>query len=242
MYTKIIRSAFLLCALQLLTTSAVNAQNSKWPVTIYGSESGLYEGAPVIDGYLILNSKYLKGLIHRTYLKGSSLDTVLNSDTLYGRIKLCLLSNPRHMDIELPKGNIFSIPGSYILSVVGTSFENRDARVPLTRWIIFAPGKYLPFGYPPFRRLVAQKDNVLIYDSSVKDTVEGGYLCPMILYNGHERMEIFNRFSSTIGTLRKFIKKRYDIHLDLSKLDSKDAHFLINYIAEQENILLYKKK
>ena len=241
MYIETIKYSLLLCALQFFTTSAANAQNDKWPVTIYGGESGLYAGAPVINGYFLVNSEHLKGLVHRTYSKGSSFDTVLNSDTLYGRIKLCLLSKPRHMDIELPKLNVVSVPASYILSVVGTTSGNQDEHIRLTRWILFAPGKYPPFGYPPFGRLVAQKNNVLIYDSSVKDTIEGGYLCPMILYNGYEGVEIFNRFGSTTGTLRKFIKKRYNIDLDLSKAQSKDAHFLINYIVEQENILLQKK-
>jgi hypothetical protein len=239
---QIIKFGLLLCAIQFYTTAIAVAQNHKWPVTIHGSEGGFYEGAPVINGYLIVNSKYLKGLIRRTYLKGSSLDTALNSDTLYGRIKLHLLSNPRHIDIELSKSYVVSVAGSYILTIVGTSFENQDVHIPMTRWIIFAPGKHSSFNYPPFGRLVAQKNNVLIYDSSDKDTVEGGYLCPMTLDNGHEEIEIFNRFRSTIGTLRKFIRKRYEIDLDLQKPDSKDAHFLINYIAEQENILLYKKK
>ena len=249
---QIIKLGLLLCAIQIYTTAIANAQiyitavpndqNHKWPLATYGRSSGFYKDAPVINGYLIVNSKYLKEVIRRTYLNGSSLDTVLNSDTLYGRIKLYLLSNPRHMDIELSKSYVVSVPGSYILSIVGTSFENQDAHIPLTRWILFVPGEHSPFNYPPFGRLVARKDNVLIYDSSDKDTVEGGYLCPMTLRNGYEEIGIFKRFHSTSETLREFIKKRYKITLDLSKPDSKDAHFLINYIAEQENILLYKKK
>jgi hypothetical protein len=238
----IVKFVFLLFALPFFAISMANAQNNKWPVSIYGSASGPYENASIINGYLIVNSKNLKGLIHRTYSKGTSLDTLLNSDTLYGRIKLYLLSKPDHMDIELPKSNVVSVPRSNILSIVGTSGENQDAHILLTRWIIYSPGKHSSFNYPPFGRLVAQKNHVSIFDSSNKDTAEGGYTCPVVLNNGKEEIGIFYRFRSTIGTLRKFIKKRYGVDLDPSKPESKDVHYLINYIAEEENILLDKKK
>jgi len=236
--SQLSKFGILLCALPLFTLSMANAQNKKWPVTVYGASSGEYANAPVVNGYLIVNSRNLKGLLHRTYMRNTYVDTVLNSDTLYCRIKLDVINRPRHIDIELPGSDVISIPASYILAIVGTSFENQDADVPLTRWIIVAHGKYPPLGYPPFGRLIAQKNKVLIYDNSDKDTAAGGYSCPMILRNGSEEIEIFNRFRSTVGTLQKFVKKRYGIDLDRSKPESKDAHFLINYIAEQENTLL----
>jgi hypothetical protein len=62
----------------------------------------------------------------------------------------------------------------------------------MTKWIIFSHGKYPPWAYPPFGRLVAQKNNVLIYDSSDKDTIEGGYSCPRVLRNGHEDIEFLS--------------------------------------------------
>ncbi len=226
-----------LLILQFFILSIASAQNNNWPVTVYGGKGSSYETAPVIKGYLIVNSKYLKGLIHRTYLKGSSLDTLLNSDTLYGRIKLCLLAKPYHIDIELSKINVVSVPSSYILSIIGTSYESYYSHVPLTSWIILSPVKFLPFG-----RLIAEKNNVLIYDSSEKDTVGDGYLCPMYLHNGYEEIEINYPFSSTNKTLRKFIKKRYGVDPDLSKEDLKNAHLLVDYILEQENMLLEKKR
>jgi hypothetical protein len=103
--------------------------------------------------------------------------------------------------------------------------------------VILSPDKYLPFG-----RLIAKKNNVVIYDSSKKDTLGSGYSCPMTLRNGYEEVEIFCRFCSTNKTLRKFIKKRYGIELDLSKEGFKNEHLLIDYILEQENTLLNKKR
>lgn len=239
-WEQTVRFSLLLCALPFFAISMANAQNNKWPVSLYGSNSGSYAIAPVLNGYLIVNSRDLKGLIHRTYLKGTLLDTLVNNDTLYGRIKLYYLNMPHHIDIELPKSNVVSVPSSYIQSIVGTSSENLDA--PLTRWIIVEHGKYPPFGYPPFGRLIAQKNKVLIFDNSDKDTAAGDYSCPMILRNGTEEITIFDRFRSTIGTLRKFIKRRYGIDLDRSKAESKDVHYLINFIAEEENSRIGNQK
>lgn len=232
---QIIKFSFILYALSLFAMPMANAQNKKWPISVYGSEGGHYDGAPVINGYLIVNSRKLKGLTHRTYLKGTSLDTLVNSDTLYGHIKLySFTSKPRHLDIELPKSNVVSVPCSYILSITGSSLDHLYyAEAPPTKWVILPANRY-----PPFRRLVAQKNNVFIYDSSNKDTIEREYACPMTLRNGYEEIEIdSDLFGSTIKALRKFIKKRYGIALDLSKAENKDAHFLINYIAEQEDVL-----
>jgi hypothetical protein len=226
---------FQLLILQLYIFSIANAQDNNWPVTVYGGRGSNYETAPVIKGYLILNSKNLKGLVHRIYLKGSSYDTLLNSDTLYGRINLYLLGS--YIDIELSKTNVVSVPSTYILFIVGTSYEKYYQHVPLTKWIILSPDKFLPFG-----RLIAQKSNVLIYDSSMKDTLDGGYFCPMYLYNGYEEIEINYPFSSTNKTLRKFIKKRYGVDPDLSKEDLKNARLLVDYILEEENKLLNKKR
>jgi hypothetical protein len=226
---------FFLCILHFIIISIANAQNNNWPVTLYGGNGSSYESAPVINGYLILNNKELKGLVHRIYLKGSSYDTLLNSDTLYGRIKLYILG--KHVDIELSKTNVVSVPSSYILSIVGTSYEKYYPHIPLTRWVILSPDKYLPFG-----RLISQKNGILIYDSSKKDTADGAYFCPMYLHNGYEEIEINYPFSSTNKTLRKFIKKRYDVDLDLSKEGFKNDRLLVDYILEQENILLNKKR
>jgi hypothetical protein len=232
---QITKFSFFLCVFQFFIISIANAQDNNWQVTVYGGKGSSYETAPVIKGYLIVNSKDLKGLVYRTYLKNSSLDTLLNSDTLYGRIKLYILGE--NIDIELSKTNVVSVPCSYVLSVVGTSYEKYYTHVPLTRWVILSPDKYLPFG-----RLIARKNNVLIYDSSKKDTVDGGYVCPMTLNNGYEEIEIFNRFYSTNKTLVKFIKKRYGVDLSSSKEDLKNTHFLVDYILEQENSSLDKKR
>jgi hypothetical protein len=234
-FGQIRKFSFFLCILNFIIISIANAQVSNWPVTLYGGNGSAYGSAPVINGYLIVNSKNLEGLVHRTYLKGSTLDTLLNSDTLYGRIKLFILG--KHIDIELSKSNVVSVPSSYILFIVGTSYEKYYSHIPLTRWVILSPERYLPFG-----RLVGQKNDVLIFDSSKKDTVDGGYLCPMYLHNGHEEIEINYPFNSTNNTLRKFIKKRYGVDPDLSMEGLNSDHLLVDYILKKENILLDKKK
>ena len=99
-----------------------NAQTNNWPVSIYGGDGAAYGTAPVIKGYLIVNSRNLKGLTHRIYMKDSPLDTLVNSDTIYCRINLYILGS--HIDIELSKTNVVSVPISYIESVIGTSYEN----------------------------------------------------------------------------------------------------------------------
>ena len=218
------RRFVLLCALLLFIYSIASAQSDKWPVNLYGGDGAAYGTSPVIDGYLILNSKNLKGLVHRTYLKGSALDTLVNSDTLYSRVKLYVLD--RHIDVELPNTNVVSVPTAYITSIVGASPGN----IPLTRWVILSPDKYLPFG-----RLIAQKGNVMLYDCSKTDTIDGGYKCPMTLRNGREEIEIYYRFYSTKNALRRFIKKRYGADIDLSNKKFNDERSLINYIVEQEN-------
>lgn len=229
------RRWYLLCVLQFFIHSIVNAQNGEWPVNVYGGNGAAYGTAPVINGYLILNSKNLKGLVHRTYLKGATLDTLLNSDTLYGRVKLYMLD--RRIDIELSKTSVVSVPAAYIISIVGASTENLNKNIPLTRWVILSPDKY-----PPFGRLIAQNGNVILYDCSKADTVDGGYKCPMTLRNGLEEIEIFSRFYSTKNALRKFIKKRYGADIDLSNEKFQDVRFLINYILEQEKKVAPKEK
>src|SRR5436309_1731206 len=70
---------------------STTAQNEKWPIVTYGTHGGGYQEAPIIQGYLILTSKSLKGVMHRTMTTKLVLDTVVNSDTLFGRIKLHVL-------------------------------------------------------------------------------------------------------------------------------------------------------
>jgi hypothetical protein len=180
----------------------------------------------------------LKGLVHRTYMKDSPLDTLVNSDTIYCRINLYILGS--HIDIELSKTNVVSVPNSYILSIVGTSYEKYYPHTPLTRWVILSNEEHFRFGR--FGRLIAQKNNILIYDSSKKDMLDGGYICPMTLNNGYDKIEIYYPFCSTHKALVKFIKKRYGVDPDLSKEDLKNAHLLVDYILEQENMLLEKKR
>jgi len=226
---------FLLCVLPLFIHLVVHAQDDKWPVNLYGGNGAAYGTSPVIDGYLILNSKDLKGLVHRTYLKGSTLDTLLNSDTLYGRVKLYVLD--RHIDVELSNADVVSIPTIYVTSIVGMSVERSNRNIPLSRWVILSPDRYLPLG-----RLIAQKGNVMLFDCSKADIAEGRYKCPMTLRNGLEDIEIFYRFYSTKNALRKFIKKRYGADIDLSGEKFQDAGFLINYIVEQENLRVDAQK
>ena len=91
--------------------------NEKWPVSVYGGDGAGYATAPVIKGFLIVNSKNLNGLIYKTNFTSSSLDTLLNSDTLYGRIKLYVLG--KNIDIQLSRSSVVSIPSSYIDWIIG---------------------------------------------------------------------------------------------------------------------------
>lgn len=62
--------------LYFFIVTLAHAQTNNWPVTIYGGDGADYATAPVIKGYLIVNSKNLIGLTHRIYMKDSPLDTI----------------------------------------------------------------------------------------------------------------------------------------------------------------------
>jgi hypothetical protein len=233
--SELIKKTGVICFLiQFCISLIANAQENNWPVTVYGGKGASYESAPVIKGYLIVNNKNLNGLVHRTYMKGSSLDTLLTCDTLYGRIKLFVLE--KHVDIELSNSNVVSVPCSFIQYIVGTTYDKEYMHIPLTTWVILSPDKYIPFG-----RLIALRNHVSIYDSSKKDTLDGGFVYPMTLKNGFEEIEISDFLSSTNKTLIKFIKKRYGIDVNTSEENLQNRGYLVDYILEQENILLAKR-
>jgi hypothetical protein len=219
-----------------------NAQKNDWPISMYGGDGAAYNTSPVINGYLVVNSKHLKGLIHRVYLKGTLLDTLINNDTLYGRIKLDVVrenlgGSGRWVDIELAKTNVVSVPTHYIKAIISISQKELNQCKPLTSWVILSSNRTCPFG-----RLIGQKNNVTLYDCSTKDTSDVEYRCPMTLRNGYEEIEISSPFLSTKKTLRKFIEKRYGVEFDLSNKNVDYVHFFVRYILEQENMTLQRTK
>lgn len=225
-YLKASCIKLIICLYALLSgiNSIAVAQEIRWPVVHYGGRGVSYETAPKMSGYIMLNTRYLKGLMHRTYMAEARFDTLVNSDTLRGRINLFILGG--FVDIELSNQNVVSVPHYYITSIVGSSLPKIIKS--LTRWVIISPRAYNPFG-----RLLAQKGNMTIYDNSQWDSSYRKYECPMFFRNGHEEIKINSMFGSARKTLIKFIKKRYAV--DFSKNRLIDERALIQYVLIRES-------
>ncbi len=78
--------------------------------------------------------------MHRTYMAESRFDTLVNSNTLRGRINLFIWAG--YVDIELENQNVVSVPNYYITLIVGSSLPKIIKS--LTRWVIISPALISP--------------------------------------------------------------------------------------------------
>ena len=195
-----------------------------WPVTMYGGEGGSYASSHIIKGYIIVKKDSLKGLYHRTFEKGLSLDTLLMNDTIICRIKLFSLHG--FTDIMINNSNVLSIPNRYISGFYGTN--RLIDSINITKWVILF-NRYFPYG-----RLIAKRGKVTIYDNNDVDTSHNKYRTPFAIINGSDTLYIKRYLlNSAKYNLFIFIKKQYSENINENYF--KNEKEMIDYILEKEN-------
>jgi hypothetical protein len=252
---------FLLCysKYEVWGQKALNEMRS---IQSYGGYDVPYYNIPIVIGYIILNtSSKIKIIKHyRGKLTPKSLflqtpntfviDTIFNSDTLEGLVKLCVVNQSyRRNSTDIWYNNIHFFPNNidkymlYIpcknIKMIIVNYNEKENKVndktPL-KHLIWIPDK--KFG---LLRLVQSKGDYKIYDNYIYtgkiDTTYKKFGKIMFIENKDNKQMIYDHLHCPIQLSRRwilnFINNNY--HQQFTKKDFASTKEMLNYILDKES-------